>query len=220
MCYFPAERYNLETSNVVESSNNVFKDTRKQSVLPMMDEIVAKLCELFNKHKNEAASIPPRRKLVVFVENIFHSRWAEAKRLAVAELNITQIEYKVIGGDEMNYTVNLKSKICSCKRFDIDKYPCVHALAALEAYLKRPNREENINVEDLCMMYYLTEQWAFAYNRTIYPVPHKSQWVVPDDIKQLSALPPEKETKRGGGQNAGGENAAGASESNAGDNMV
>ncbi|XP_024016123.1 uncharacterized protein LOC112089285 [Eutrema salsugineum] len=155
----------------------------------MLDKIVAKFCEWFNKHRNKAASTPPGHKLVAFVENIFHSRCAEAKRLTVTELNISHIEYSVIGNDGMNYTVNLKSKTCSCKCFDIDKYPCVHALAALEHYMKRPDREEDINVDDLCSMYYLTEQWAFAYNRTIYHVPHKSHWVIPDDIKQLSALP-------------------------------
>ncbi|XP_024010040.1 uncharacterized protein LOC112085190 [Eutrema salsugineum] len=198
-CYFPGDKYNLETSNIVESLNTVFKDARRLCLLPMVDKIVAKLCEWFNKHKNEAASTPPRRKLVAFVENIFHSRWAEGKRLTVTELNISQIEYSVIGSDGMNYTVNLKSKTCSCKWFDIDKYPCVHAFAAHEHYMKRPDREEDIYVEDLCSTYYLTEQWAFAYNRTIYPIPHKSHCIVPDDIKQLTALTPEHEKKRGGG---------------------
>ncbi|XP_024013947.1 uncharacterized protein LOC112088030 [Eutrema salsugineum] len=172
-CYFPAERYNLETSNVVESLNSVFKDAKKLPLLPMLDAIVDKLCKWFNKHRNEA-STPPERKLVAFVENIFHSRCAESKKLGVTELNIIQIEYSVLGLDGINYTVSLKNKTCSCKLFDIDKYPCVHALAALEAYMKRPDREVDINIEDLCSMYYLTEQWAFAYNRTIYPVPHKS----------------------------------------------
>ncbi|XP_024016356.1 uncharacterized protein LOC112089833 [Eutrema salsugineum] len=188
-CYFPAERYNLYTSNVVESLNSVFKYARKLPLLPMIDAIVEKLCEWFNKHRNEAPSTPPGRKL---------------------------IEYSVLGFDGINYTVSLKNKTCSCKLFDIDKYLCVHALAALEAYMKRPDREVDINVEDLCSMYYLTEQRAFAYNRTIYHVPHKSQWVVPDDVNQLSALPPVYELKRGakqhyftGGENAGSENAGG-----------
>ncbi|XP_024014261.1 uncharacterized protein LOC112088208 [Eutrema salsugineum] len=184
MCYFPGDRYNLETSNVVESLNSVFKDARKLCLLPLMNEIVVKLCEWFNNHRNEAASMPPGCKLVAFVENIFHSRCAEAKRLTVTELNISQIEYSIIGNDGMNYTVNLKSKTCSCKCFDIDKYPCVHTLAALEHYMKRLDREEDINVEDLCLMYYLTEQWVFAFNRTIYPIPHKSHWIVSNDIRQ------------------------------------
>ncbi|XP_024009264.1 uncharacterized protein LOC112084374 [Eutrema salsugineum] len=172
-CYFSAERYILDTSNVMESLNSVFIDARKLPLLPMIDAIVDKLCEWFNKHRNKAASMPPGRKL---------------------------IEYSVLGLDGINYTVSLKNKTFSCKLFDIDKYPCVHALAVLEAYMKRPNKEVDINVEDLCSMYYLTEQWAFAYNRTIYHVPHKSQWVVPDDVKKLSALPPVYEPNRGAKQ--------------------
>ncbi|XP_024006497.1 uncharacterized protein LOC112083006 [Eutrema salsugineum] len=140
-CYFRAERYNLDTSNVVESLNSVFKDARKLPLLPMIDAIFERLCEWFNKHRNEAASTAPRRKLVAFVKNIFHRRCADSKKLGVTELNIIQVEYSVLGCDGIIYTVSLKNKTCSCKLFDIDKYPCVHALAALEAYMTRPDRE-------------------------------------------------------------------------------
>ena len=30
------------------------------------------------------------------------------------------------------HVVNLKDKICSCRRFDLEKIPCAHAIAAAE----------------------------------------------------------------------------------------
>jgi len=39
---FPGERYNLDTSNCVESLNNVFRNARKYSLIPMLDAIIKK----------------------------------------------------------------------------------------------------------------------------------------------------------------------------------
>nr|VDD08212.1 unnamed protein product [Brassica oleracea] len=50
--------------------------------------------------------------------------------------------------------------------FQIDRYPCVHALAAIMA------REDM--AENYCSKYYTKEQWTLAYYMAIYPVPHHS----------------------------------------------
>ena len=39
-CWFPGDRYNIDTSSVVESTNIVFKDARKYSLIPLLDTIV------------------------------------------------------------------------------------------------------------------------------------------------------------------------------------
>nr|VDD20956.1 unnamed protein product [Brassica oleracea] len=36
-----------------------------------------------------------------------------------------------------------------------------------------------------------------AYYRTIYSVPDKSEWIVPDHIKELQIIPPKKLTRKG-----------------------
>ncbi|XP_024006568.1 protein FAR1-RELATED SEQUENCE 4-like [Eutrema salsugineum] len=73
-CYFQGERYNINTSNCVESMNIVFDDPRKYALLPMMDAILAKLSEWCNKHRKEAATAPGAHKLVPYVKNILHGR--------------------------------------------------------------------------------------------------------------------------------------------------
>jgi len=50
-CCFSGERYNLETSNCVESLNSVFLNARKYSLLPMLDAIIKKKSIWFNEHQ-------------------------------------------------------------------------------------------------------------------------------------------------------------------------
>ncbi|XP_024006566.1 uncharacterized protein LOC112083073 [Eutrema salsugineum] len=157
-CYFPGERYNIDTSNSVESMNSVFDDARKYALLPMMDAILSK----------------------------------------VTELNSFLLEYAVVSGDGKTYLVNLKTKSCSCRCFDIDKYPCVHALAVVRIFMDREDRSEDIYSYDLCLKYYTTKLWALAYARTVYPVTHRSQWVIPDDIKKKTAPKPPEVPKKAG----------------------
>ncbi|XP_010501852.1 PREDICTED: uncharacterized protein LOC104779165 [Camelina sativa] len=174
-CYFPAERYNIDTSNYVESINGVFKEARQLSLLPMIDAIVDKFAEWYNKHRNEAEDAPITQMMVPFVEKVLHSRCANAKLLPMNELNSFFLVYNVIGVDSVGYLVDLKNKTCSCKQFDIDQYLCEHAIAA--AMEATNNIENEIQLQDLCSKYYWMEQWSLAYCRTIYPLSHMSQWV-------------------------------------------
>ncbi|XP_024009129.1 uncharacterized protein LOC112084159 [Eutrema salsugineum] len=189
-CYFPGERYNIDTSNCVESMNSVFDDARKYALLPMMNAILSKVSEWCNEHRKDAATAPGAHKMVLYVENVLHGRVEIAQSLNVTELNSILVEYAVVRGDGKTYLVNLKTKSCSCRWFDIDKYPCVHALATVTIFMAREDRSEDIHSYDLCSKYYTTELWALAYARTVYPVPHRSQWVIPDDIKKKTAPKP------------------------------
>ncbi|KAL1220472.1 hypothetical protein V5N11_013221 [Cardamine amara subsp. amara] len=107
----------------------------------------------------------------------------------VIELNTFQLEYNVIGPDGKTYVVDLRNKICICRCFDLDKYPCVHAIVAAMK-LKQENRTNEVrDLYDLCSKYYLVELWVLAYVNTIYPVPHKTEWTIPSEIQELYALP-------------------------------
>src|SRR5689334_5440963 len=55
-CCFLGERYNLDTSNSVESMNIVFKEAMKYSLIPMLDTIIRKFSNWFNEHRKEAVS--------------------------------------------------------------------------------------------------------------------------------------------------------------------
>ncbi|KAL1221246.1 hypothetical protein V5N11_022230 [Cardamine amara subsp. amara] len=194
-CHAQGEKYNIDTSNAVESINGVLEKARRYSLLQMIDAIIDKMGEWSTKYRKESAEIPAGQKLVPFVENELHGTCKEAKKLPVHELNGFRLEYSVMGRDGIKYLVNLRSKTCSSKRFDIDKYPCVHAITAAREAKKEA--EPEMQLHDLCLKYYWVELWVLAYSRTIYPVPHRSQWIVPEEIKGLIVLPPDYDVKIG-----------------------
>lgn len=68
--------------------------------------------------------------------------------------------------------MNLRTKRCGCRVFDIDKISCIHALAAA-GHLQL--LDIGSLVYSLCYEYYLTYRWLLAYTETVYPVPPKSQ---------------------------------------------
>ncbi|CAE6226069.1 unnamed protein product [Arabidopsis arenosa] len=137
--HFQEDKYNIDTSNSAESMNAT-------------------------KDSGNASSTS---QVVPFVENILHARCPVAGKLKVVELNSYRQEYNVIDGMSVSFLVDLKMKTCSCKTFDIDKYPCVHAIAAA---------------------------------RTLFVVPHESEWNIPESVEELEAEPPEYIPKKGRNQ--------------------
>ncbi|KAG7588865.1 MULE transposase domain [Arabidopsis suecica] len=50
------DKYNIDTSNSAESMNAVFREVRKYHQLPMIDAILEKFSEWFNKHRKDSAN--------------------------------------------------------------------------------------------------------------------------------------------------------------------
>jgi len=96
----------------------------------MIDAILEKFSEWFNKHQKDSASTSNTRQVMPVVKNILHICCPIAAKLSATELNSFRQEYIVNRKDGFSYFVDLEKKTCSCRCFDIDKYPCVHAIAA------------------------------------------------------------------------------------------
>ncbi|XP_024014090.1 uncharacterized protein LOC112088134 [Eutrema salsugineum] len=176
-CCFSWDKYSIETRNSAESMNSCLVTARK--------------------YRKDSAGPFYNKRVVPVVENEIHSRCAIASLLVVTELNSYELEYSVNGLVGKTYVVNLIAKSCCCRRFDIDKFPCEHAIAAAKKLMSTEDRSVSIGVYDLCSKYYLIETWALAYYQTIYPVPHHTDWSVPDNIKELVVLPPDVKKKVG-----------------------
>ncbi|KAL5575228.1 hypothetical protein UlMin_016927 [Ulmus minor] len=102
---------------------------------------------------------------------------------------LNPVTYHVKGG-ELEGVVDIFNKTCTCKEFDIDKLPCVHAIAAAH--------HAQVSVYSPVSPYYTKEYYALAYGETIYPVGSQSQWDIPNEVTTRVVLPREvKERKRG-----------------------
>ncbi|XP_013694923.1 uncharacterized protein LOC106398981 [Brassica napus] len=185
----------LLAGNILVQQSILTKVVNKRNGLDVTLKELGKIAEWFNKHRKEAAEMPPALKLVHIVEEEMSKRCVDAGFLQVDELNNFHLEYSVLGSDGKRYTVDMAMNTCTCEQFDKDKYPCVHAVAAATFMTDKAGRE--LHLSEYCSKYYLVEQWALAYHRTIYHVPHMSDWVIPEEIRAKKVLPPEFEVKKG-----------------------
>ncbi|CAN7126300.1 unnamed protein product, partial [Brassica rapa subsp. narinosa] len=99
-------------------------------------------------------------------------------------LNVYQVDRS-----EFEFVVDLEKRHCTCNVFDIDKIPCIHAIAAA----KHIKRDENRFVDAS----HLTETWAKAYAESIHPGGELLTSTYPENIDELSCPPPATKKKSG-----------------------
>ena len=80
--------------------------------------------------------------------------------------------------------------------FNIQKYPCIHALAAFIAFESDTTRTRGMELHELVTKYYWMEMWAMVYYWTIYLVPDMSELDIPDDIRALKVSIHRKMTSK------------------------
>ncbi|XP_062102913.1 uncharacterized protein LOC133813897 [Humulus lupulus] len=187
--HFGGNRYEVMTTNIVESVNNLMRKAREYPIIAMTDFIISTMGQWFLERRREAYAVTtpltPRR------EEILRKRWDEVGSLITLQLN--ENEYNVMCG-ELDSIVNLRSKSCTCKVFDIDNLPCIHAIAA--AGKAQPQNTGEL-IYSMCSKYYTSKYWLLAYAETIYPVPPNSQWTdISEDVIAVQVIaPPEDKTK-------------------------
>ncbi|XP_024009371.1 uncharacterized protein LOC112084465 [Eutrema salsugineum] len=104
-------------------------------------------------------------------------RVEDAKLLAVQVIDADQSE---VIGTTSAHVVNLKEKTCTCRRFDLDKIPCVHVIAAAEA-----RKTSRIS---LCHPYYQTNYLQHAYAGSV--MPRDIALPVPEEVANKICHPP------------------------------
>jgi hypothetical protein len=70
------------------------------------------------------------------------------------------------------FVVNLPSKMCGCRKWDITGIPCAYAISSIWLGGGNP--------EDYLSPYFDKEMYLKAYASIIYPVPSEEQWVRTD----------------------------------------
>jgi hypothetical protein len=188
--HFKGNRYEVMTTNIVETLNNMMLKAREYPITAMIDFIIFTMGQWFFTRRRESVlvttPITPKR------EAILRRRFDAAGSLTPYQLN--ENEYTVMGGD-FNACVNLTTRSCTCRVFDIDKIPCIHAIAAAGLY--RPQHTGSY-MYSLCSEYYTSDYWMLAYAETIYPVPPESQWHnIPEEVRAIKVIEPDVKMFRG-----------------------
>ena len=99
---------------------------------------------------------------------------------------IADYKFRITGhGDAA--TVDLQTRSCTCKVFDLDKIPCPYAMAALRAQYGHKYGPE---VYEHSSQYYSVEKYEMAYSGHITSVPPKESWVVTVELMGKLIPPP------------------------------
>ncbi|XP_022883517.1 uncharacterized protein LOC111400333 [Olea europaea var. sylvestris] len=113
------------------------------------------------------------------MENELRTTFEAGTRLRAHGLtnNLTQV-----GISNDTDIVNFFEKTCTCREFQLNRMPCVHATRA--ACLR------GMSLYDLCSSYYTSEYWKGSYGEAIYPIQREVDWNVPLKITGTSIMPP------------------------------
>ncbi|KAL5550262.1 hypothetical protein UlMin_000438 [Ulmus minor] len=86
----------------------------------------------------------------------------------------SDIVYTVFDEDK-NGVVDLDRQTCTCRLFQLEQLPCVHAMIAI--------RHRKCDVYEFCSDYYSSACWKATYVGVVYPLHHQGDWVVPNDVR-------------------------------------
>ncbi|CAN6164305.1 unnamed protein product [Urochloa humidicola] len=169
-------------NNSCEVFNKYILEARELPILSMFERIKGQLMSrYYNKQKEledqmQGPFCPKIRKKV-----LKNAEYANMCYALPAGQGIFQVQSK-----EFQYRVDIISKHCDCRRWDLTGIPCNHAISCL--------RHERISPESVLPNCYSTDAFRRAYGFNIWPCSDKSIW---EKVDGPEVLPPVYEKKVG-----------------------
>ncbi|PHU00056.1 hypothetical protein BC332_29843 [Capsicum chinense] len=109
-------------------------------------------------------------------EKILRDNKSANDSLYVTNPNGVLDQYTVFGNG-VTAKVNLLGRSYSCRKFDLVKIPCEHAMAALRAKYGDGVSFGN-SISEYSSPIYKAESYLIAYSKAINVVPPKAEWTV------------------------------------------
>ena len=125
--YYPVQRYNLMTTNIVESINSTLRHACKLPITPLMESIRDMLQTWFHVMRNEAERITTP--LTQPTSSIIRKN-SDAFEYYFVEL-VDNFIYHV-KDETKDRVVNLSTKTCICRKFNLNLILCSHACATIK----------------------------------------------------------------------------------------
>ncbi|KAG7567381.1 Zinc finger SWIM-type [Arabidopsis thaliana x Arabidopsis arenosa] len=177
--HFVGERYNVMTSNIAETLNNVLTMARDYPVISILESWRTTLVTWFALRREAARMeeniLPPKVNDMV-IENF-------EKGAGFGVLKIGDGLYEVRDMVDCGYAVNLWERTCTCRQFQLLTIPCSHAIAAAI--------REGIRVDTMVGVHHTVPQLRSAYKELIMPVPDMATLAPsPNDIGGGKLAPP------------------------------
>ncbi|KAH0716590.1 hypothetical protein KY290_012745 [Solanum tuberosum] len=175
-------RYNIMTSNIVESINSMFDVEREFPIVALFDEINKRFALLFYQRCMELVNSVNR-----FVPSIEKdiSKYVNACN-KLLDHQIANYKFSVTSHGDIA-TVDLQRRTCTRRILYLDKIPCPHAMAALRVQY---GVDFGNQIYEYSSPYYSVEKYIIAYCEEIHPVPPEDSLIAPSDVIEREIPPP------------------------------
>nr|KJB28851.1 hypothetical protein B456_005G072800 [Gossypium raimondii]KJB28852.1 hypothetical protein B456_005G072800 [Gossypium raimondii]KJB28853.1 hypothetical protein B456_005G072800 [Gossypium raimondii] len=157
--FFKGARYNHLKSSVTESFCDWVSDLPAMPITQVIETIRRKLMEFIYTRKMDSDQWSSN--LTPSAEENLQRSLVNSRSLEVVLSHSSC--FKVRDTLDMINVVNLENWDCSCREWQINGLPCLHAVAAIEHIGK--------NVYDYCYRYFTTEAFKVTYSESINPIP-------------------------------------------------
>ncbi|XP_027932296.1 uncharacterized protein LOC114188018 [Vigna unguiculata] len=163
VAYFDGVRYGHFTLGVTELLYNWALECHELPIVQMMEHIRQQMVSWFSDRQDmgmRCTSI-----LVPSAEKRILEAIADAHCYQVLRAN--EVEFEIVSTERTNI-VDIRSRECSCRRWQLYGLPCAHAAAALISC--------GHNAHMFAEPCFTVQSYRMTYSQMINPIPDKSQW--------------------------------------------
>ncbi|CAL5395991.1 unnamed protein product [Camellia sinensis] len=155
--YFRGRRYGEMWSNAAESFNNWIREARHLPITQLVDAIRGKIMEKMSKRKvkssNWVGELCPK------MEKRLMSEFQDSRHWIVSQSDDNIFEVR----SQPSVLVDLANRSCSCFQWQLNGFPCPHAIVAF--------RNTGKNVYDYIEPFFHAVKYREAYEGSIHPIP-------------------------------------------------
>ncbi|KAM3320751.1 hypothetical protein P3S67_007953 [Capsicum chacoense] len=179
------------TPNIIESLNSILRDEREYPVATIFNLIVHRFGEIFRKRYAEVDN--SKATFIPVAETILRENMTTGDKLYVNNINGSTEEFTMLGYGH-SAKVNLSRRLCSCRKYDLVKLPCAHAMVAL--CLKHGD-EYGTSIYKYSSKIYSKASYLLAYLEPICAAQLEPEWSVAREYHEMQVLPPDFDPKLG-----------------------
>ncbi|KAM6596428.1 hypothetical protein CsatA_006952 [Cannabis sativa] len=163
VAYFEGVRYGHFTLGVTELLYNWAQECHELPIVQMMEHVRQQLTSWFDERRDMGLRMTSI--LVPSAEKRIAEAIADARCYQVLRAN--EVEFEIVSTERTNI-VDIRTRTCSCRRWQIYGLPCAHAAAALISCRH--------NVHLFAEACFTVGSYREVYSQAINPIPDKSLW--------------------------------------------
>ncbi|XP_072957988.1 uncharacterized protein [Typha angustifolia] len=163
VAYFEGVRYGHFSLGITEVLYKWALDCHELPIVQMMEHIRHELTYWFTDRRNMAMSWTSV--LVPSAEKVISEAIADSRCYQVLRAN--KVEFEIVSSERTNI-VDIQTRCCSCRRWQMYGIPCAHAAAALLSC----GEDVRLYAQEC----FSIRKYREAYSEIIYPIPDRNIW--------------------------------------------